>query len=147
MAANIIRAEVNLRFKLELSYLLRHHTTKDMKSIKVGGKVQLDHLIKSLSLLFTTNSLYGRSFGLIEINSKSSASQLIELRKTSELSMLAKYLLVAKSESENRTNFASWCVGPRSVYIPMPQPPPLRGMVLVVYRVNTRHLLGQLLAN
>jgi hypothetical protein len=79
-----------------------------MKSMKVGGRVQLDHLIKSLSLLFTTNSLYGRSLGLIEINSKSSASQLIELRKTSELSILAKYLLVAKSESEKITNLASW---------------------------------------
>ena len=87
--------------------------------MKSGGKNQLDHFIKSLWRVLTTNSLTGKTFGRIEIKSKSSVSQLTEFRNRSALSFEKKNLFRAKSESPNIIRLVAGVVKSGSLIVPL----------------------------
>ena len=69
--------------------------------------------------MLTTNSLTGKTFGRIEIKSKSSVSQLTEFRNRSALSFEKKNLLRAKSESPNMINLVAGVLKSGSFKVPL----------------------------
>ena len=67
--ATTTNATVNFQFISAACYRRLHHTKIASININMGGTNQLDHLMKSRSRWFTTNSRNGMSFGLMDISS------------------------------------------------------------------------------